>query len=177
VLLRCVCPYPVAALHTILFDHDHDHFLPKPRKINTVHYRLLLNMATRGVFQLTKLHLYYCEHGGSSRAIRDYLTNGRLMAWAREHPCVDIEIKVRNGKHPYVQGEYKTSSPSLHQISVKNVDSWRQIEEVCKLLHDRTGRKITKITTPVLTDTPSIQGVWTPFLNLTDEKFPIKFIE
>jgi large subunit ribosomal protein L43 len=135
-------------------------------------------MATRGVFQLNKLKLHYCEKGGSSRSIRDYIINGKLVEWARLHPHVEIEVKVRNGKHPFVQGDYRSSpSECIHQISVKNVDSWKDVQDACQTLFNRSGRKITKITTPVLTDTPSIQGVWTPFLNLKDEAFTIEYRE
>jgi large subunit ribosomal protein L43 len=134
-------------------------------------------MATRGVFQLTKLRLHYCEVGGSSRAMRDYLSNGRLLEWAKDHPHVEIEVKQRNGQHPYVQGDYKTMA-ATHQISVKNVDGWKVVESVLEMLSNRSGRKITKITTPVLTDTPSIQGTWTPFLNLRDgPQFVVKIEE
>jgi large subunit ribosomal protein L43 len=122
-------------------------------------------MATRGVFQLSTLRLYYCEHGGSSRAIREFLSNGRLTEWAVAHPHVDVEVKPRNGQHPFVEGDYKTMA-AAHQISVKNHEHWKYVQQTCDMLHSRSGRKITKITTPVLTDTPSIQGVWTPFLNL-----------
>ena len=124
-------------------------------------------MATRGIFQLTKLSLYYSEVGGSSRAVREYLSNGNLAAWAEAHPHVEIAVAVRNGRHPYIQANYRTQA-ATHQVSVKNVESWKEVESVCEMLHNRSGRKITKITTPVLTDTPSIQGVWTPFLNLKD---------
>lgn len=125
-------------------------------------------MATRGVFQLTRLSLHYCEQGGSSRSIREYMLKGRLAEWARQHSHVEIAVQQRNGHHPYVQADYVTMAAS-HQISVKNVDSWRDVEKVLDLLSNRSGRKITKITQPVLTDTPSIQGVWTPFLNLQEE--------
>lgn len=128
-------------------------------------------MATRGVFQLKRLSVYYCEHGGSSRSIREFIANGRLSEWAAAHPHVDIHVNRRNGKHPYVHGDYKTAA-AVHQVSVKN-SSLNDIEDVLDMLHNRSGRKITKITKPVLTDTPSIQGVWTPFLNLSDTEFAV----
>lgn len=132
-------------------------------------------MATRGIVQLQKLTLKYCEHGGSSRAIREFLSNGKLVEWATQHPETTVEVKMRNGHHPFVEGEYVTQAAS-HQVTVKNYDSWRDVQEVCQMLADRSGRKITKITRPVLTDTPSIQGVWTPFLNLQNsEDFSISF--
>jgi large subunit ribosomal protein L43 len=132
-------------------------------------------MATRGSFQLKELLLYYCEHGGSSRTLRDYIGTGRLSKWAASHPHVDIQVKVRNGHHPFVQGSYLTAS-STHQICVKNSESWRDVQDVCEMLHNRSGRKITKITEPVLSDTPTIQGVWTPFLD-TMAPFSVKIDE
>lgn len=124
-------------------------------------------MATRGVFQLSTLRLYYCEHGGSSRAIRDYIANGRLTAWATKHAHVQVEVKPRNGQHPFIHADYKTAA-AAHQVSVKNYEHWKYVQEICDMMHSRSGRKITKITTPVLTDTPSVQGVWTPFLNMQE---------
>ena len=130
-------------------------------------------MATRGVFQLTRLRVCYCEHGGSSATLREYIGSGRLAAWAESKPELEIHVQVRNGKHPYVQADYKTQA-AFHQVSVKNSPDWRDIQQVLDMLRNRSGRKITKITTPVLTDTPSVQGVWTPFLNLQHEpSFPV----
>lgn len=131
-------------------------------------------MATRGVFQLTRLRLCYCEHGGSSATLREYIGSGRLAAWAASQPHVEVDVKVRNNKHPFVEANYKTQA-AFHQVSVKNSPHWKDIQDVLDMLRNRSGRKITKITTPVLTDTPSIQGVWTPFLNLQHEpSFSVK---
>ena len=93
-------------------------------------------MATRGVFQLTKLRLNYCEVGGSSRAMRDYLGNGRLVAWAADHPHVEIEVKRRNGQHPFVQADYITKNgdfllPNIAMSTVSKFENLfsRRIEE------------------------------------------------
>lgn len=130
-------------------------------------------MATRGIQQITQLSIYYCEYGGSSSTLRHFISSGRLAAWAEKHPTITIDVIPRNGNHPFVEANYLTQA-AAHQISVKNSPSWRDIQSVLDVLRDRSGRKITKITTPVLTDTPSIQGVWTPFLNLQLETaFPV----
>ena len=136
-------------------------------------------MATRGIYQLTKLGIYYCEIGGSSRALRDYIGNGQLVSWAAQHPHINIEVKRNNGYHPIIHADYLTNSKQiLHQVSVKNYETWEHVQEVVQMLSNRSGRKITKITKPVLTDTPSVQGVWTPFLNLQHEPgFDVKIID
>lgn len=130
-------------------------------------------MATRGVVQLQKLVLTYCEHGGSSRAVRDVIASGQLSQWAIDHPHVQIHAQVRNGKHPFVEGSY--INRAKHQVGVKN-RSPQDVLGVCDLLHNRSGRKIKKVTVPVVTATPSIQGVWTPFLDLTSTRFPVEIV-
>ena len=136
-------------------------------------------MATRGIYQLTKLSINYCEIGGSSRALRDYIGNGQLVSWAAQHPHISIEVKRNNGYHPTIHADYLTNSKqTLHQVSVKNYETWEHVEEVVQMLSNRSGRKITKITKQVLTDTPSVQGVWTPFLNLQHEpEFNVQIVD
>lgn len=141
-------------------------------------------MATRGVFQCQKLTLYYCEHGGSSQAVRDFLSSGRLIEWARNRPTVEIKVKVRNGAHPYVKADYLTGiqdekRPHAHQICLKsNSARSPQVDAILDQLYNRSGRKITKLVKPVYTQTPSVQGIWTPSLNLhLTPKFPMEIKE
>eukprot|EP00934_Nitzschia_sp_Nitz4_P007171 Nitzschia sp. Nitz4//scaffold215_size37433//9141//9572//NITZ4_007747-RA/size37433-processed-gene-0.47-mRNA-1//-1//CDS//3329542139//7161//frame0 len=131
-------------------------------------------MATRGITQCQKLTIFYCEHGGSSQAVRDFLKSPNLMSWAMDRPNVAIQVRVRNGKHPYVKAEYlsgvnshKTQEPYIHQICLKsNKARSPDVQGALDQLYNRSGRKITKLTQPVYTQTPSVQGVWTPALNL-----------
>lgn len=141
-------------------------------------------MATRGVIQCQKLTLFYCEHGGSSQTVRDFLSSGRLVTWAQDRPSVQIKVKVRNGRHPFVKADYLSGvvnekKPHAHQICLRhNQARSPDVEGVFDQLYNRSGRKITKFTKPVLTQTPSIQGVWTPSLNLhLTPKFPMQFKE
>ncbi len=178
-------------------------------------------MATRGVFQCKQLTLRYCEHGGSSKAVRDYLASGRLLEWAKERPSVNIKVRVKNGRHPNLQAEYLTqgvsnksamngiqSKPVIHQVCLKSKgisqeelakrrqpphkrDDQRQVapeipeqhwknpvEAALNKLYNRSGRKMTKFTKPVYTQTPSIQGVWTPSLDLhREEDFDLKIVK
>jgi large subunit ribosomal protein L43 len=134
-------------------------------------------MATRGVFQLQKLTLFYCEHGGSSQAVRDFLASGKLIQWAQNRPHLEVQVRVRNGKHPYVKGDYLTSpNRNTHQICMKSNEAGApDIQQVLNQIYNRSGRKTKKFTKPIYTDTPSIQGVWTPSLNLhLTSKFPMK---
>ena len=123
---------------------------------------------------MQKLVLTYCEHGGSSRAIRDVIASGQLSQWAIDHPHVQIHVQVRNGRHPFVEGSYVNFAK--HPVGVKN-RSAQDVLSVCDLLHNRSGRKIKKVTVPVVTATPSVQGVWTPFLDLVSTRFPVEIVD
>ena len=137
-------------------------------------YYLSLNkMATRGIQQLQKLRIRYCEHGGSSAPIRQYLqqspttpngTPNHLFQFATNNPAIQIIIQPRNGHHPYIQGEYRTGTSK--QICIKNCTPQR-IEQVMSMLVNTSGRKITRLGgLAVRGDCMSVQGVWTPMLNL-----------
>jgi len=130
-------------------------------------------MATRGVKQLTRIRFVYCEHGGSARSIREYISSGRIISFASDNTSVEVIAQLRNGKHPYIKAEYLTGSDK--QVCVKN-ESLQRIENVIKMLKNSSGRKITKLGEPVRTDKPSVQGVWTPMLNIARTKFQIEMV-
>ena len=133
-------------------------------------------MATRGINQLQKLRVRYCEHGGSSATVRDYLRKSpHLLDFATANPHVTIVVKPRNGHHPYIQGEYLTGQSK--QVCVKNTTE-KRIREVFTLMRNTSGRKIVRLGgLAVRGDCPSVQGVWTPMLNLGRESFDINLRE
>mmetsp|Transcript_12607 Transcript_12607/g.30509 ORF Transcript_12607/g.30509 Transcript_12607/m.30509 type:complete len:158 (+) Transcript_12607:183-656(+) len=152
-------------------------------------------MATRGVVQCRRLTLYYCEHGGSSECIRRYLQDKtQLLEFAKSRPTTEIQVRVRNGQHPFVRADYvseatkgyhnKPNDPVIHQICVKSKHphditfTGKTIDEVLQQLTNKSGRKSTSLgTATVKTQTPSIQGVWTPSLNLhLLPKFDMKIV-
>ena len=63
-------------------------------------------MATRGVWQLKKLTIRYCEHGGSSRHTRDIVKDSRFLEFVKENPQVEFHTEIKNGRHPIVIGDY-----------------------------------------------------------------------
>lgn len=132
-------------------------------------------MATRGVNQLWKLRIRYCEHGGSSDAVRNYLQQSpHLLNFAKENPHITIIVKPRNGHHPYLQGEYVTGQSK--QICVKNTTD-KRIRVVMDMLRNTSGRKIVRLGgLAVRGDCASIQGVWTPMLTLGESPFNINIV-
>ena len=132
-------------------------------------------MATRGIKQLQKIHIAYCEYGGSSRYVREYIQaeNG-IVSFARNNPTVEIRCQLRPGKHPYVRGEYLTGNSK--QECVKN-QPVSEIRKALERLNNSSGRKLVKFEKPVITQTPSVQGVWTPMLDIYKEQWDVRIVE
>ena len=130
-------------------------------------------MATRGIPQLLQLRIVYCEHGGSSRYIRDFLQSGNILQFASQNPNVEIRCMLRPGKHPYVRGDYL--SGNFKQECVKNRPV-KELVEALERLKNSSGRKLKKFTKPVITQTPSVQGVWTPMLDISKEQWDVRIV-
>jgi hypothetical protein len=83
------------------------------------------------------------------------------------------------------QRQQYPSSAAAAAAAVEQSDKnqWKDnpIEAALDKLYNRSGRKMTKFTKPVYTDTPSIQGVWTPSLDLhllpAEDAFDLKIVQ
>mmetsp|Transcript_28753 Transcript_28753/g.42635 ORF Transcript_28753/g.42635 Transcript_28753/m.42635 type:complete len:131 (+) Transcript_28753:51-443(+) len=127
-------------------------------------------MATRGVFQCQKIALHYCPKSGSSRGIREAIAN-LLIPFASKHPEATYETVLRRGKHPFLMAEYITGHPQ--QVGVKNKSAEEVMAHVAQL-RSRSGRKIKRLARPVLSDRPSVQGEWTPSLQIFKQEFQMQ---
>jgi large subunit ribosomal protein L43 len=66
-------------------------------------------MATRGVPQLQRIMIRYCDWGGSSSGMRDFI--GReLVGFARTVPQCEIVTEVRRNRHPMIKADYCESN-------------------------------------------------------------------
>ena len=117
-------------------------------------------MATRGVWQLTRLAFSHCEHSGSSRGARIFLQE-YLTHFAKEHPHVEITTMVTPGRHPFVRGDYKNGTS--RSVGLKNEGPGEILRQVMNLRstigrRTSTGSKSNRsVKQRVVTATPSIQ--------------------
>ena len=95
-------------------------------------------MATRGVFQLRKLTVKYCDHSGSSRGAREFIRH-RIVEFAKNTPAAEVATELRPGQHPYIIGDYVTGEAKT--IGVKNIDP-AEIMNYALMLRNSSGRKV-----------------------------------
>lgn len=63
-------------------------------------------MATKGVWQLKQVTIRYCQHGGSSRYVRQLLSDERFVKFVEENPQVQFETELKGARHPVLIGDY-----------------------------------------------------------------------
>lgn len=113
-------------------------------------------MATRGVWQLKKLVVKYCDISGSSRGARE-LMEAKLPAFQRANPQLEVETVLSRGRHPHLQGLYRNGRDRV--VGVKNQSADEVLEHATRL-RNSTGRKVLKLRHRHVTKQPSIQGTW-----------------
>ena len=120
-------------------------------------------MSVRGVRQIQKLVFQYCQYDGSSEGMRQLLSTGQLINWCKENPEINVETKVKRGRHPTLSALYLNTNERV--VGVKNL-SPEKIEGHMDILANSAGKKTTgkysyRLSTPVDSNFPSIQGEWT----------------
>jgi large subunit ribosomal protein L43 len=130
------------------------------------------------VFPCKRIILSYCNFGGSSAGMRDFLRL-RLKKFAQQYPEIEFRVVEKPGQHPIVKGEYSTPNTTgnsevdaFKQICVRkwNIDV---IENKLKLLVSSSGKKLSKPKHTVISTNPSVRGIWSPFYVDPNHRFKI----
>ncbi|KAH9401268.1 39S ribosomal protein L43, mitochondrial [Tyrophagus putrescentiae] len=130
------------------------------------------NGVGRYVCQLQRLTIKFCKNSQSSRGVRDYVENG-LLDFSRQNPGVALYIKPRHHRSPVITADYLNGQTQW--MSIRNFSS-TEIQWWLETLRTRSGYELSQLITNNNVLTPSVQGVWTPFLNrptnLLGKRFP-----
>ena len=76
-------------------------------------------MCTRGIYQLKKLNLFFCDFGGfpiiikflinfkgSSKGVRDFMKSIEFKEFINNNQQIEFEYFNRRGRHPYISSSY-----------------------------------------------------------------------
>jgi len=121
-------------------------------------------MCTRGVWQMRKVMIKYCDYSGSSAGVRDWIQT-QLTPFAKANPHLEVIVSRNPGKEPHVRARYLADGDKA--LSLKNL-SWKQVTMRVQMLRDARPVKLKKWDKP-FRSTPSVQGEWTMGQELHNE--------
>ncbi|SCU96698.1 LAMI_0F07426g1_1 [Lachancea mirantina] len=112
------------------------------------------------IFPCKKIVLQYCNWGGSSQGMRDFLSSKRLELLAQKCPHIEFHVVKKSG-HPLLRGHYVNGREKVICVRNLNVDN---VENKLKLLKDSSGEKLRDRTKNDYVETlnSSVRGVWSP---------------
>lgn len=134
----------------------------------------------RYVCQLQRVTIKFCKNSQSSRGVREYVES-KLLDYSRQNPGVAIYMKPRLHKSPVIVAEYLNGQSqwmSIHNFSATELQWWLEFIRT-RLVYfaielttlpkaypvARSGYELTQLISKSNVLTPSVQGIWSPFLN------------
>ncbi|CAF0739374.1 unnamed protein product [Rotaria sordida] len=152
--LRRIISLPIQSIRSF---HSFDDVTPA-KYIST---HLKNGLGSRYVCQLQRLTIQVCKEFRTSYGTREWIAND-LMNFARQHPYVVVYVQPRRHRAPNLIGEYL--SGDRQWIPLSNCDR-QQINWWVHSLLTQQGDPQWRLLKQMHTDSPSIQGIWTPFTN------------
>ncbi|AMD18815.1 HBL087Wp [Eremothecium sinecaudum] len=112
------------------------------------------------LFPCKKITFQYCNWGGSSQGMRDFLTSKRLTKWAERYPEIQFEVVKKSG-HPVIKGFYTNGRDKAICVRNLNIDN---IENKLHLIRDSSGEQLRHRVTNDFVDSMnnSVRGIWSP---------------
>ncbi|KAJ1834142.1 39S ribosomal protein L51, mitochondrial [Coemansia sp. RSA 2706] len=111
------------------------------------------------VFPCRKLVFNYCERSGSSKSMMEYLQT-EAVKFAQSNPQIEVIVQPRPSKHPIVRAFYTNGQQKTKCVRKCSAE---EIPEVVKSLRDHSGHKLHRWNRYVISDTPSVRGIYSPF--------------
>ena len=115
-------------------------------------------MCSRGVFQLKKLTVFFCDFGGSSAGVREALCSDKLNEFIQTNPQIELQFICKRNHHPHIASSYINGYKK--DVPLRNLAQEEVIDSLYGL-RNQLGRKAFKVNgTRVMNSKQSIQGKW-----------------
>lgn len=106
-----------------------------------------------------KITLRYCNWGGSSKGMREFVRTGEFAKFAEKYPKVQFELRREPG-HPVVKGDFINGRDKV--ICVRNMEP-QKIKQKLTVLRDSSGERLKYYNKGVESVNESVRGIWSPF--------------
>lgn len=114
---------------------------------------------------MNRITFKFGKVGGGSRGVREFIETD-LVNFSRSNPGIAIYLKPRMSESPVIVAEYLNGS--RHWFSLRTMNKM-EVTEWIDFHVNKSGERVKRYRKYHQTEWPSVQGVWTPFLNLPSE--------
>lgn len=121
------------------------------------------------VMPCKKVTITYCNFGGSSQGMRDFLRL-RLKTIAQLHPEVEFRVLQKSGTHPVITGDYTNGNNKQICVRKWNLDI---IQNKLDVILNSNGNQCKKPQNSVDSKNESVRGIWSPFYVHPSHRFKI----
>ncbi|PFH55894.1 hypothetical protein XA68_17441 [Ophiocordyceps unilateralis] len=83
-----------------------------------------------------------------------------LPKFAAVNPQIEFVVSPRPNKHPVIIGHYINGRTK--PICVRNLSPYEILQKI-ELLRDASGEKLRRTNKAVLSSSPSVRGIWSPY--------------
>ncbi|OMJ30095.1 54S ribosomal protein L51, mitochondrial [Smittium culicis] len=111
------------------------------------------------VFPCRKLVLNYCETSGSSKAFKEYIVKNSIEL-AKKLPMIELVVQPRPSRHPIIRAFYANGRQRVYCVKNSSND---EIENTLQRLLGFSGNYNQLWKKPVISNNPSVRGIWSPF--------------
>jgi len=115
-----------------------------------------------GVWQCTRLVVRYCTHSYGSRGAKEFVDEV-VPALKMEFPQLDLVVEKRSGKPPFLEGFYKNGRRKPIGVKGQAADEISKLAQ--QLVNQWGGKNVLHSGKRIVTRSPTVQGLWTPFTN------------
>lgn len=134
-----------------------------------------VSLARNGVASFVKpcykINIQFCNWGGSSQGVRDFLTHSKsnLSTFAQKNKDTVLEVTQRNG-HPILTFYYNNGAEST--VDVRNLSA---LDLSKKLIEhsQKSGNSPFKFNQKVMSNNESVRGIWSPLHTAKENRHKI----
>ena len=115
-------------------------------------------MSNRGISRIKSISLQFCDFGGSSHGVRNFIKSDKVYDIANNYKDVKFSFNLVRGSHPYIRVNFINRFTKSIPLRMDNSE---EAEQKLQLTCNEIGRKpLTHNGFRVISYNKSIQGGW-----------------
>ena len=115
------------------------------------------------ILPLARLTIFYHDTAPGCAGLRQYLMSDAFSAFVKDNPSVEFIVEHERVKLPHVLAYYLHAGTNEERKIDLNNKQETEIAGILRELRDDSGQPRRRFRPQVISDTPAIRPIWSPF--------------